>query len=321
VVARLKPDVSLAQGRAELQTIATRIEETITPRRRVGARLVPLHEVVIGDVRRSLWMLLAAVFLVLGTACVNMANLLLTRLTVRTREVVTRAALGAGRLRLVRQFFAESLLLSLLGGLAGLVIARWGTGVLINTIGSLIPRAHEIRVDWLAFAFLLVVCAVAAVLFGLAPAALAARMDVSGLTREAGGTSTPSRRFGRLRDALVVVEVTLAFVLMIGACLMVRELIRLRSVDTGMAIENVLAVHLTPRVTAPEYYAIEERIRQVPGVRDAGFIQMVPLQNWGWQAGFDIRSRPSAPGISAPRAFLCVAAVSSRPATSLAHRR
>ena len=296
VVARLKAGVPLTEGLAELRTIATRLEETNNPPRRVGVRLVPLHEVVIGDVKQSLWMLLAAVLLVLATACVNMANLLLARLTARTREVVTRAALGAGRFRLARQFFAESLLLSLIGGLAGLVIARWSTEILINTIGSLIPRAHEIRVDWTAFGFLLVVCAGAATVFGLAPAALAARMDVSGLTREAGGTSTPSRRFGRLRDALVIVEVTLAFVLMTGACLMVREMIRLRRVDTGMAIENVLALHLTPRVAASEYYAIEERVRQLPGVRDAGFIQMVPLQNWGWQAGLEIPGRPPAPG-------------------------
>jgi predicted permease len=296
VVARLKPRVSLEQGLAELRSIARRLDEESSPPRRVGVRVVPLHDVVTGDVKRSLWMLLAAVLLVLGVACVNMANLLLARLMARTREVVTRAALGASRARLVRQFFAESLLLSLLGGLAGLGVAGWGTAVLVRGIGSLIPRAHEIQVDWTAFVFLLTVCAVAATIFGLAPAALAARMDVSGLTREAGGTSTPSRRFARLRDALVVVEVTLAFVLMTGACLMVREMIRLRRVDTGMAVENVVALHLSPRVSPAEYYAIEERIRQLPGVREAGFIQMVPLQNWGWQAGFEIPGRPSAAG-------------------------
>ena len=296
VVARLKPDATVDQGLAELRVIGARLEASNSPRRLFGVRVEPLRDVVIGKVAASLWMLFAAVALVLGAACANLASLLLARLTVRTREVLTRAALGASRMRLTRQFLAESLLLSLAGGLLGLALARWGTDLLVRTASALIPRAHEVGLDWQAFLFLFLSCLVAAILFGIAPAVLAARMDVSSLTREAGGTATAGRRFGRLRDALVGVEVTLAFVLAIGAVLMVREMIRLRHVDPGMNVDNVVVLHVAPRLTAAEYYAIEERVRQIPGVDGGGFIQLVPLQNWGWSADFGITGRPPAAG-------------------------
>ena len=297
VVARLAPGVPLATALAELRVIGAGVEaQEKDPPRRVGVRLEPLHDVVSGPVRRSLWMLFGVVGLVLAAACLNLANLMLARLTVRSREVLTRAALGASRTRVMRQFLSESLLLALAGGLAGIAVARWGSDLLVRLAATLIPRSHEIRLDWQAFAFLLLASVLAAVAFGIAPAVLASRLDVSGLSREAGGSATASRRFARLRDGLVVAEVTLAFVLAIGACLMVREMMRLRRVDTGMATANVLVLHLSPRVPVEEYYAIEERVSHLPGVAGAGFIQLVPMQNWGWQAGFSIGGRPPNPG-------------------------
>ena len=297
VVARLAPGVALATALAELRVIGAGVEaQEKDPPRRVGVRLEPLHDVVSGPVRRSLWMLFGVVGLVLAAACLNLANLMLARLTVRSREVLTRAALGATRTRVMRQFLSESLLLALAGGLAGIAVARWGSDLLVRLAATLIPRSHEIRLDWQAFAFLLLASVVAAVAFGIAPAVLASRLDVSGLSREAGGSATAGRRFARLRDGLVVAEVTLAFVLAVGACLMVREMIRLRRVDTGMATANVLVLHLSPRVPVAEYYAIEERVSHLPGVAGAGFIQLVPMQNWGWQAGFSIDGRPPNPG-------------------------
>jgi putative ABC transport system permease protein len=217
-------------------------------------------------------------------------------MAVRAREVVTRAALGAGRLRIARQFLTESLLLSLAGGLAGAAIARWGTEVLAVVVGSRIPRADETALDWQAFAFLLFVAIAAASLFGLAPALAAARMDLNGVTKESGGHATMGRRFKYLRDGLVVLEVAIAFVLAIGAALVIREIVRLENVDTGMITENVVALHLTPRVPAGDYEAIEARVSRIPGVVGAGCIQMVPLQNWGWEGSFEIRGRPEPAG-------------------------
>ncbi len=297
VVARLASGVPLTAALAELRVIGAGVEaQERNPPRRVGVRLEALRDVVSGPVRRSLWMLFGAVGLVLAAACLNLANLMLARLTVRSREILTRAALGATRTRVIRQFLSESLLLALAGGVAGIAVAWWGSGLLVKVAATLIPRAHEVRLDWQAFAFLLVSSVVAAVAFGIAPAALAARLDVSGLSREAGGAATAGRRFARLRDGLVVAEVTLAFVLAVGACLMVREMIRLRRVDAGMATANVLVLHLSPRVPVEEYYAIEERVTQLPGVAGAGFIQLVPMQNWGWRASFSIDGRSPTDG-------------------------
>lgn len=290
VTARLKPAASIEEAAAELRVIAARVQEQYQGTAvRVGVRLEPLAHVVIAPVRRSLWMLFAAVGLVLAAACANVANLLLARMAARTREVVTRAALGAGRLRLVRQFLAESLLLSLGGGLLGIAVARWSTDLLVAVGSAKIPRAHEIVLDWRAFAFLLIACLTTAVLFGLAPALTAARLDVHDVAKGSDGQAMLGRNYRRIRDGLVVVEVSLAFVLALGAASVVREVMHLRKVPTGMVTENVLTLHLTPRAPAQDYYAIEQRVAQLPGVEAAGFTQLLPLQNWGWEADFSIR--------------------------------
>ena len=296
VIARLRPGIARGTAEAELRVVAQRLEaQQPGSGFRVGVRVVPLSEVVVGPVRRALWMLFAAVGLVLAAACANVANLLLSRMAVRTREVVTRAALGADRMRLARQFLTESVLLSLAGGAAGAALARWGMDVLVALISARIPRAHEISLDWYAFAFLLLVCLATAVLFGLAPALTAARLDIHTVTKGSTGHATGGRTYGRIRDGLVVIEVALAFVLAFGAVQVVREASRLENVPTGMITSNVLTLHVTPRTTAQDYYAIEERVSQLPGVRAAGFTQLVPLQNWGWTAGFSIRGRAPDP--------------------------
>ncbi|HET7696385.1 MAG TPA: ABC transporter permease, partial [Vicinamibacterales bacterium] len=300
VVARLKPGVPGERGQADLAVIAARLEQqqrAANPRLRVGVRVQGLGDVVIAPVQRSLWMLFAAVGLVLAAACANIANLLLARMSARAREVVTRAALGAGRGRLARQFLIESLCLGLLGVAGGIVIARWGVALLARIGYARIPRAHEIALDWQAFAFLLGVCTLTAIVFGLAPAFIAARLDAQAITKESSGHATMGRRFAYLRDGLAVIEVALAFVLAVGASMVIREVVRLRSIDTGMATGRVAVLQLTPRAAAADYQAIEDRVAQVPGVRAAGLIQMVPLQNWGWEADFNIRGRAPEPGV------------------------
>jgi predicted permease len=302
VVARMKPGVSVERADAELQVIAGRMQQqeqlrTANRQYRVGVRVQELGEVVIGPVRRSLWMLFAAVALVLAAACANIANLLLARMSVRAREVVTRAALGAGRGRLARQFLVESLCLGLAGVAGGIVFARWGVALLARVGYARLPRAHEIALDWQAFVFLLGACVLTAIVFGLAPAFIAARLDAHAITKESSGHATMGRRFAYLRDSLVVIEIALAFVLAIGASVVIRELVRLRAIDTGMATDRVAVLHLTPRAAAADYQAIEDRVAQVPGVRAAGLIQMVPLQNWGWEADFNIRGRAPEPGV------------------------
>lgn len=304
VMARLRPGISIDAAGAELRVIAARLEKQYPDtNEHASARLEPLTEVVVGRVRRSLWMLLAAVGLVLAGACANLANLSLARMTVRTREVVTRAALGASRARLVRQFLAESLLLSLVGGALGALVGHWGTQLLVALGSTRIPRAHEVGFDGVAFGFLLLACVVTAVFFGLAPALTAARIDSRPCARH-GGDGLLGRGAARIRDGLVMVEIALAFMLALSGALLMREAARLQHVDMGMITKNVLVVHLSPRAPVQDYYAIEERVAVLRGVRAAGFTQLVPLQNWGWEAGFSIHGRSTESSTTLPIAGL-----------------
>lgn len=306
VTARLQPGISIERAAAEIALINERlvkqVPDTVGGRR---VRLVPLEEVVVpAAAHRSLWMLFGAVGLVLVAACTNVANLILTRTARRTREVAVRAALGAGRLRLVRQFLAESLLLSLAGGLVGIAVARWGTGTLIALGAEMMPRAHEVALDWRVLAFLLAVCLGAAMAFGLVPALTGARADIQTVTKESGGQSTMTGGARRLRDGLVIAEVSLAFVLALGAAVLTREMIRIARVDPGVATDNVLTLHATPRAPERDYDEIERRVSGLSGVEGAGFVQMLPLQNWGWEAIFTIRGRPEEELSRQPRAAL-----------------
>ncbi len=297
VVARLEPQTTLHQAGAELTVMAGQIEAEHyrgTPTRS-GMRTTALVDDIIAPVQSSLWLLFAAVGLVLAAACANVASLLLARMLRRAREVVTRAALGASGLRLVRQFLAESLLLSLAGGVVGAVIASWGTEALLGFYRGRLPRLHEVSLDWQAFVFLLLACTVAAALVGMAPALAAARTNPHEATKTAGGHATMGRRTRLVRDGLVIVEVMLAFVLAVAVALVLREINRLHNVPTGMSVvENVVVLHLTPRTTPADYRAIEERVAALAGARAAGFIQFVPLQNSGWLATFQVRGRPAS---------------------------
>jgi len=299
VAGRLKPGVSLDAARAELHVIAKRLEAQY-PESNKGrdARVTPLSEIVAGKVRSPLLILLGAVGLVLLIACANVANLLLARAAGRTHEVALRSALGATRGRLVRQFLTESLLLAIAGGLGGLLLAVWGTALLLKLAVSQIPRFGDIGLDWRVFVFLLAASVASGIGFGLAPALAASRIDVYSGLRDKTRQGSAGR--SRVRDGLVVGEIALAFVLLMGAGLMLRTFLHLVSTPTGLVADNVLTLHMTissPQLSDVTGYGryvkqLEERIGQIPGVRAAGFIQYLPLQNWGWSGWFSIAGRP-----------------------------
>jgi putative ABC transport system permease protein len=309
VTGRLKQTTSLPAAEQELAAIARRMEsqypETNTRR---GVYLVPLSDAVVGaSVRRPLFVLLCAAGLVLLLVCANVTNLSLVRMTLRQREVALRSALGAGPLRLVRQFLTESLLLSLVAGALGLVLAWWGTSWMMLVASAQIPRAHEAGLDWRVFIFLLAVCAVTAVATGIAPALVTMRRDAQSALQQSGGQSTMGSGQRRVRDAILVAEIALAFVLAMGATLLIREHARLKNTYVGMETRNVVTFHLGHRMISRgrerpsaddvrQFYEIADRVARLPGVQAAGFTQLLPLQNWGWTSNSsDFRARGRAP--------------------------
>jgi predicted permease len=303
VIGRLRPDVRVGAAQSELAVIARHLEmQDPEANRGRSVRIAPLSRAVVSSaVRRPLFLLLGAVGLLLALACSNVANLLLVRLTLRSREVAVRRALGAGRLRLARQFLTESLLLSAAGGLAGLGLAWWATKWVMRIAGNQIPRAHEVGLDWRVFLFLLAICTLIGVGLSLAPALTFGRRDPRSILQESGGHSTIGSRSRRLRDGLVVAEVALAFILAVGAAVLIRELVRLRATEPGMVTANVVTFHLGQRMSTAtdvnQFYEIADRVEQLPGVRAAGFTQLLPLQNWGWNTNsnnFQLRGRPAA---------------------------
>jgi predicted permease len=297
VTARLRQGVTPAAARAELAAIASRLPPPPGAAAASGPRgydVVPLADDVVGvAVTRPLYLLLGAVSVVLALACANVANLLLVRVTLRHREVALRAGLGASPTRLLRQFLAESVILSLAGGAAGLALAWWTTNRVLASAAAHVPRGHEVGLDWRVLAFLFSLSALAGVVVGLMPALVALRQDARGVLHGADGRATMTRAQRRLRDALVVAEIALAFLLAVGASLLARESMRLRATDLGMVTENVVTVHLgrrmppwgregPPEAAVRRFYDIADRVAALPGVRAAGFTQMLPLQSWGW---------------------------------------
>ncbi len=299
VTGRLKPNVTLNAAAAELNVIMRRLESANPNRLKgLGVRLLPLSDAVVSPpVRRSLFILFAAAGVVLLLACANIANLLLVQVVLRTKEIAARAAVGAAPSRLMRQFLTESLVVSLIGGGGGLVLAWWGSERLTQLASAQLPRAFEAGMNWPVFVFSIAACIATGLLFGLAPTLGAMRTNPQLILNEAG-RSTMSRRQRHLRDALVAVEVALAFILAVGATLLIRELIRLRNTEMGMIPDSVMTLHIGQTmqgVDARQFYDIVQRVRQVPGVREAGFTQMLPLQNSGWRANstdFRIRGTP-----------------------------
>lgn len=301
-VGRLKPGVTLGQAKADVEAIRNRLAPTFSvARRNWGITLIPMHEQVVGKVGTTLWILLGAVALVLLIACVNVANLLLTRTADRQKELAIRVALGAGRGRVVRQLLVESLLLALIGGGAGALIAVWITKLFSTSLLTSLPRGEEVTVDGLVLLFTLAVSIATAFTFGLVPALHGSNPNLNETLKESGRRSSAGSRRG-LRDVLVVSEIALSLVLLVGAGLLVKSFIRLQSVNAGFDERNVLTMEVTlPQLqypkTADQNVFVQrsiERIEALPGVKSAAATINLPLVGT-WGMGYSVVGRANEP--------------------------
>src|ERR1043165_2877050 len=261
VVGRLKPGVTLAQAQADMSTIAARLSQQFKEKNAGhGVKLERLVNVVVGDIGLALYVLLGAVGFVLLIACANLANLMLARVGARQKEIAVRTALGASRLRIVRQLLIESITLAIGGGAIGLLLAFWTVNWVISLSADTIPRVHEISVDPRVAGFTLLLSVLTGVLFGLAPAIQVSRPDLTDALKESGRATAGLRR-NRLRSALVVTEVALSLVLLIGAGLMIRSFAKLNQVDPGFNPDRVYTMGVA---LLPSKYPADERVASPP---------------------------------------------------------
>jgi putative ABC transport system permease protein len=301
-IARLKPGATLVQAQSEMDTIAGRLEREYPAfNTGWGATVVPLHTQLVGDVRLAVLVLLAAVGCVLLIACANVANLLLARAATRKREIAIRASLGAGRARVMRQLLTESVLLSLVAGVLGYLLALWGVDALIALSPKNLPMRDQIAPDIFVLAFNIGVSMLTGILFGLVPAIAATRTDLVAALKQgaAGGGGSTGRK---TRNVLVGAEVAISLMLLIGAGLLIRSFSTLQSTKTGFNGQQVL----TGRISLPASYRDPdkgsaffirtlERIRQVPGVQSASAVTFLPMTGMisGTSFRIDGKTRPA----------------------------
>ena len=307
-IARLKPGVSLSEARAEMGAIQSHLEELYPEANRgMGADVVPLKLVLIQDVRKTLLLLFGAVGLVLLIACANVANLLLARSASRSREFAIRSALGASRLRVVRQLLTESTVLSLGGAALGLAIAKYSVAPLVAVVPGVLPRSQEIGLNAYVLLFTLGVSLVVGILFGLAPALKNSRTDLQTSLKEGGRGTTSGHH--RIQDSLVIVQMALTLMLLVGAGLLFRTLRRMSETNPGFDLAHVITfkVGFSPSLTATAsetraaYRQLLDRIGAIPGVRAADFTYIVPLNGEDNVAPFWIGARKPEVVRAAPR--------------------
>lgn len=306
LIGRLKPDVTPEQAQSEINVIASRIEQQYNDSHAgTTARLVPLQEEIVGTVRPILLVLLAAVAFVLLIACANVGSLLLTRSLSRQKEVAIRAALGANRWRVVRQLLTEALLLSLAGGALGLLIAYWGVPALVATLPqnqlNALPFLKTVQIDLGILAFSFGLSVLTGIVFGIVPALQSSRLDLNEVLKEGGRTASVGTG-QRLRSALVVSEIALAVVLLVGAGLMMKSLLRLLQTNVGFNTENLLTMTIllspakyTEANQVSSFHAqLQERVRSLPGVVGAGTVDILPV-NPGNTTRFNVDGDPIPP--------------------------
>ena len=304
-VARLKPGATIAQANSDLSTIAEALAKQYPDSNtHFGVLAKPLREDMIGDVLTALYILFGAVVCVLLIANANVANLLLARASARGKEIALRAAMGASRIRIIRQLLTESVLLAGLGGLFGLLLALWGTEALIKTVPQNIPRISNIQLDASVLIFTLLVSLVTGVVFGLVPAWQASHVDLNSSLKSGSRTGSAGEGKGRVRNGLIMAEVALALVLLISAGLLIQSFARLGRVQPGVRTERLLTARVSlPDVAYPKnenviafYDQFLTRVRALPGVESASTIVPLPLSGSNMVTSFDIQERPLPEG-------------------------
>jgi putative ABC transport system permease protein len=307
VIARLRPQITIDQAKSDLAAISTRLEQQYPEDDKGwGATAIPLHEQLIGDVRTALLVLLGAVAFVLLIACANVANLVLAKTLARGKEMAIRSALGAGRMVLLRHILVETLLLSVIGGLLGLLLARGVIALSVQLLADRLPTYMEVTLDAQVLAYTLLLSVAAGVLAGLFPSLRFSRVDVNEALKQ--GTRGGSDAGGKTRNVLVVCEVALSLVLLIGAGLMIRTLWQLRDVRPGFDSSNVLTMSVaiphgrfaTPSGEINFFHDVLQRVRTLPGIEEAGAIDSLPLDGGGSHQPFSIEGRPVLPMADQP---------------------
>ena len=310
VIARLKPNVTQAQAQADIDTVTARLstEHASSYPSGFSTTVRSMHEDLVGNLRQGMLILLGAVGLVLLIACANVAHLRLASATSRYREFAIRAALGASRVRVVRQFLTESVLLSLLGGAAGLILAVWVVRALVFLMPKDTPRLEEIRLDYRVVLFTLGTSLLTGLVFGLAPAFQAAKTNLNDVLKESGrGASDTSQRL-RLRNLLVVSEFALSLVLLIGAGLMIKSLVRLQDVKPGFDSSNLLTMRIALPPAKYENFnqsraffeQLFDRLEARPEVKAVGGINLLPFGGGGGDRTFTIEDQPTPKGQPRP---------------------
>jgi putative ABC transport system permease protein len=305
VLARLKPGVSIEQAQSQLNTITERLGQSyVETNSNWGARLTGLHDLMVAGVRPALLLLLGAVGFVLLITCANVANLLLARAAARQKEIAVRAALGASRMRVVRQLLTESLLLSTVGGGVGLLLGIWLTDFLVSISPANTPRLESVHLDASVLLFTLGVTFVIGLLFGLAPAWQASRVNLNEALKEGGRGFSEGWRRNRVRKVLVISEVALSLMLLIGAGLLIKSFVLLRSTDAGFNAENVLTMRISlpslkykGKQKAEFFERLAESVAQLPGVEAVGATLSLPLNGSNYSVGrsFIPEGRPLTP--------------------------
>jgi predicted permease len=305
IIGRLAEGTSVAQAQSEIETLNAQMRlehpNNYSQDNSFGGDVLQLQELAVARMRPALFILLGAVFLVLLIACANLTTMLLARAAAREREIAIRVALGAGRLRLLKQVFTESVLLALIGGTAGVVLALWGIE-LLKTIGAqTVPRLREVNVDLVVLGVTVAICVGTGIMFGLAPGLVSARPELTEALKEGGRSSTGGGRRNRLRNGLVIAEVALALILLSGAGLLLKSFARLQNVNPGFNPRNALTFEISlPKVQYPNDPSIvrfnneaQRRIASLPGVQSAGFSTILPLAGTNGDSSFAIEGQPS----------------------------
>lgn len=303
VIGRIKSGAAFSQAQAEIDTLISgwlsRFPDNYPPETRFGGTLYRLHDQVVGGMRTALLVLLGAVAFVLLIACANLTTMLLARAGAREREFAIRVALGAGPARLLRQMLTESVLLAIIGGFAGMVLAIWGLDLLRALGSQTVPRVTEANLDLRVLFVTMVASVVTGVLFGLVPAIASAKPELTEALKEGGRGSTTGTRRNRIRNALVVSEVALALVLLVGATLLLKSFVRLQNVDPGFDPRNVLTAEVSLPVAkyprgkpVADFFAeMIHRVEALPGVEAAALASILPLSGNNSDSSFAIEGR------------------------------